>query len=277
MTILCVPSPSDVATLPAAAAPLARALRLPLAATLLFDAAEQSDPASPADVESAWRAATEALAATLPPGVQSAGLALRLNGEPPWAPPVRLAIATGARLLAIDAREGPGLSSLGEIVRAAPVPVLAIGPRYVQLEGAPVRIVTLTDGSSDAATIGPALAALLAGTDVPVQLLAIEIPALGEHPTERDLELALGLETLAAAMPQVTIVHRRIEPARAFESVAAAVIRVAREHGATHIALATHGRGRALRFLLGSVAEALVRSSPLPLLLVAPTGGQSSD
>lgn len=267
MTILCVPSPSDVATLLAAAAPLARALRLPLAATLLFDAAAQSDPERPADVESAKRAATEALAATLPPGVQSAGLALRLNGEPPWAPPVRLAIATGARLLAIDAREGPGLTALGQIVRTAPVPVLAAGPRLRQPTPSSPRVIALTDGSPDAATIGPALAGLLAGTDVPVQLLAIEIPVLGEHPAERDLELATGLETLAAAMPGVAIVHRSIEPARAFESIAAAVLRVAEETGATHIALATHGRGRALRFLLGSVAESLLRASPVPLIL----------
>jgi len=267
MAILCVPSPDDVATLPAAAAPLARALGLPLRATALFDAAAQADPARPAEVEAALTAAAADLAAALPAGVESAGPALRLNGEPAWAPPVRLAISTGVRLLAIDAREGPALATLGDVIRAAPVPVLAAGPRLREPAEAAPRIIALSDGSPEAASIGPALAGLLAGTGVPVELLAIEIPVLGAHPAERDLELAAGLEAVAAAMPGVHIVHRRVEPARAFESIAAAVLRVAGETAATHIALATHGRGRALRLLLGSVAESLLRASPVPLIL----------
>ncbi len=275
MALLCALPLPDLHALPAAARPLADALGLPLLGTAVFDPAASADPSRPAELVAAIRSAAADLEAMLPAGVQPAGLALRLYGEPEWAPPVRRAIELDARLLAVDSREGPGLTSLGETVRAAPTPVLAIGPRYALADEAPVRILALTDGSPTAAAVGPGLAGLLQGAAVPVELLAVAVPALGEAPRERELELARALEELEAAMPGVQVVHRRVEPARSFESVAAAAIRVARESAATCIALATHGRGRALRFLLGSVADALVRSSPLPLLLVAPPGEPS--
>jgi nucleotide-binding universal stress UspA family protein len=275
MALLCALPLPDLHALPAAARPLADALGLPLLGTAAFDPAASADPARPAELVAAIRSASADLEAMLPAGVQPAGLALRLNGEPEWAPPVRRAIELDARLLAVDSREGPGLSSLGEIVRAAPMPVVAIGPRFEPGSPAPVRVLALTDGSPTAAAVGPGLTRLLAGSAVPVELLAVAVPALGEAPRERELELARALEELEAAMPGVQVVHRRVEPARSFESVAAAAIRVARESAATHIALSTHGRGLALRFLLGSVADALVRSSPLPLLLVVPLAERS--
>ncbi|GIW13616.1 MAG: hypothetical protein KatS3mg062_1055 [Tepidiforma sp.] len=107
-------------------------------------------------------------------------------------------------------------------------------------------------------------------SSVPVELLAVSVPVLGERLEDRELELAAGLQRLERALEGANVVHRRVERAEAFESIAAAAIRVARETGATHIALATHGRGRALRFLLGSVADALLRASPLPLILASP-------
>ncbi|GIW19580.1 MAG: hypothetical protein KatS3mg064_2737 [Tepidiforma sp.] len=271
MTVLCALPPGDTATLPRAAEPLARALGLSLAATALFDAAASADPANPADVEAARAAAEADLAALLPPGVASAGLSLRLNGEPPWSPPVRLAIATAPRLLAVDARETPWLGDLGRAVRAAPVPVLAIGPRYAGPAPTPVRILALADGSPESAAVAPALARLLGDAAVPVELLAVAVPAVGERPEERELDLAAALQALERGL-SAPAAHRRVEPPRAFESVPAAALRVAAETGATHLALATHGRGRAMRFLLGSVAEALLRTSPLPLIVTAPGG-----
>ncbi len=275
MAILCVLPAGDTATLPRAAEPLAAAFRLPLTATTLFDAAALSDPSNPADVEAALAAAEADLSAMLPPGVAPAGLALRLNGEPPWAPPVRLAIKSGARALAVDARESPWLGDLGRVVLAAPVPVFAIGPRFAGPAPIPVRVLALSDGSPEAAAIAPALASLLQGAPVPVELLAIAVPALGERTEEHELALAAALASLERALP-TPAAGRRVEPARAFESVPAAVLRVASEIGATHIALATHGRGRAMRFLLGSIAESLLRTSPLPLIVTAPRGGHAA-
>lgn len=49
-----------------------------------------------------------------------------------------------------------------------------------------------------------------------------------------------------------------------------AIVEVARRLGADLIAMATHGYGGLRRALLGSVADKVLRSSPLPVLLVRP-------
>jgi nucleotide-binding universal stress UspA family protein len=53
---------------------------------------------------------------------------------------------------------------------------------------------------------------------------------------------------------------------------AAAIIDMARAHQADLIVMTSHGRGGIARLVLGSVAEAVVRGSRLPVLLVRPTG-----
>jgi nucleotide-binding universal stress UspA family protein len=276
MSILCDLPASGPERLLGAARPLAAAIGQPLLATTLFDAASQANPLRPAEVVAAQRAAAQALESTLPSDVGSAGLALRLNGEPEWAPAIRCAIETGASVLAIDARGGIGRPNAGPVVRASPVPVLVIGPRFSGPPTAPAKLLVLSDGSEEAAAIGPALAALLAGSTLPVELLAVSLPVIGESPQEHELDLARTLEELEHTMPGVSVVRRRVEPARAFESVAAAVLRLAAEDGATCLAMATHGRGKALRLLLGSVADALLRDSHLPLILV-PAGTSPHD
>ena len=49
-------------------------------------------------------------------------------------------------------------------------------------------------------------------------------------------------------------------------------VRVATEVGAGLIALATHGRSGVNRWIMGSVADGVVRRSALPCLLVRPEG-----
>jgi nucleotide-binding universal stress UspA family protein len=50
-----------------------------------------------------------------------------------------------------------------------------------------------------------------------------------------------------------------------------ALLERVREHGDDLIVLTTHGRGPASRFFLGSVADELIRRSPVPVLLVRPS------
>jgi nucleotide-binding universal stress UspA family protein len=47
---------------------------------------------------------------------------------------------------------------------------------------------------------------------------------------------------------------------------AAEIVRLAREEDADMIVMATHGRSGLLRLLMGSVAEAVIRSAPCPVL-----------
>jgi nucleotide-binding universal stress UspA family protein len=51
---------------------------------------------------------------------------------------------------------------------------------------------------------------------------------------------------------------------------AAAILEYARDNAADLIALATHGRGGAVRLLLGSVADKIVRGASTPVLLYRP-------
>lgn len=54
------------------------------------------------------------------------------------------------------------------------------------------------------------------------------------------------------------------------EHVAEAIIAAARENNADAIAMGTHGRSGISRALMGSVAEGVVRESPVPVILIGP-------
>src|SRR5262249_57716766 len=56
------------------------------------------------------------------------------------------------------------------------------------------------------------------------------------------------------------------------DEVAPAVRRYAAAEAVDLIVMSTHGRGPLARFWLGSVADALVRDAPVPVLLVRPHG-----
>ena len=76
------------------------------------------------------------------------------------------------------------------------------------------------------------------------------------------------LEKLAAAHLEGRSVAYKIET-RSGEA-ADGILRQAEEMGADLIVLATHGRKGVSHFLIGSVAERVIRSSPRPVLVVRP-------
>ena len=55
------------------------------------------------------------------------------------------------------------------------------------------------------------------------------------------------------------------------QSASMGIIDVAHAEGADLLALTTHGRGRLLRLLLGSVADKVLRGSRIPVLNCRPT------
>jgi nucleotide-binding universal stress UspA family protein len=59
------------------------------------------------------------------------------------------------------------------------------------------------------------------------------------------------------------VVHTSV----AYGQPAVTIIEYAREHAADLIALTTHGRGGAIRLLLGSVADKVVRGAGVPVLI----------
>ena len=86
---------------------------------------------------------------------------------------------------------------------------------------------------------------------------------LPEPSSERILKM---LEDVKPADPQVPFTHRLTMGDPAGE-----IVRIAGEEGAEMIVLGTHGRTGVTRMLMGSVAEAVVRRAPCPVLVYRET------
>ncbi|MFM8634571.1 MAG: universal stress protein [Planctomycetia bacterium] len=80
-----------------------------------------------------------------------------------------------------------------------------------------------------------------------------------EPSSERILAM---LEDVKPADPAIPFAHRLT-----MGDPAAEVIRIAQEEKADMIVLGTHGRTGMMRLLMGSVAEAIVRRAPCPVLI----------
>ncbi|WP_412069943.1 universal stress protein [Rubrivirga sp. IMCC43871] len=155
------------------------------------------------------------------------------------------------------------------VLRRSPCPVLTVGPE-AEDRGGPVLAPLAFESSSDAALEAAMAVAQSRGVGV-VALHVIEpvvIPAPYAvafdpltQPEVRDRAheaLARWVESVGDAVP-VTIDVRG-------ERAAAAIVEAAREHDASVIVQASHGRRGFSRWLLGSVAELVVRQAPCPVL-----------
>ncbi len=167
-------------------------------------------------------------------------------------------------------------SITGELLRTAKSPVLVV--RGLQLGAGesvvPLHTVVVPLDSSALAqqTLARALQAL-GPADLHLHLLRVlEPPSGAEHlsaeeiarlapPIERDLETIA--QPLRNQGYQVTTEVRTGRPADE-------IGQAAREQGAQLIAIATHGEHGVNPVLLGSVAERLLKTSPVPVLLVRP-------
>ena len=143
------------------------------------------------------------------------------------------------------------------------------------------RIVVALDGSELAEGVLPFVAPLIEKFGASVTLLraitppgamlasavAADGPVIDPMPlveAERQ-EAASYLNALAARMREVGLTMQTVVPER---SAAEAIVDEARRAGASLIALTTHGRGGLGRLVFGSVADAVLRHAPCPVLLV---------
>jgi nucleotide-binding universal stress UspA family protein len=132
------------------------------------------------------------------------------------------------------------------------------------------RILVPLDGSELADRIvAPMRSTLSRGSDVallqvvPSDVLPVDHPP-GKNP------LTLARRHLATKRDELTAhgvcAHTRL----AIGDPASKILDFAREHGTTLIVMSTHGRTGATRLLRGSVAERVLRHSPVPVLLANP-------
>jgi nucleotide-binding universal stress UspA family protein len=168
-----------------------------------------------------------------------------------------------------------GGATAGPYVETEPAPGRPVLAGDLDRPAAITRIVVPLDGSDLACRAVPpaeALAARLGASLIFVQAAGpTQVPGL-------DAALALDLGetdawlTLQQAKAAAQRKGLRAEAALARGELAArpadAILAVVQRYGAGLVVMATHGRTGARRALLGSVADAVVRRSPVPVLLI---------
>lgn len=133
------------------------------------------------------------------------------------------------------------------------------------------RVLVPVDGSPHAEQAVQAALTLVGDTPVAVTLLSVVHPtaAMGAKAFPSDAER----ELCARYLEPLAVRHRG--PGRSIEvetavtaNVGKAIVEHAKRHDASLVALATQGLGGVQRFVVGSVADKLIRTAPMPVLVV---------
>lgn len=102
----------------------------------------------------------------------------------------------------------------------------------------------------------------------PAFVMGLAIPSY-THESQAAAEKALSRVLESQWSADRTVVHAIVEGSPKVE-----IIQYARKHDMDLIVLATHGRTGLSHVIMGSVAEAIVRTAPCPVLTVRPEGHQ---
>ena len=140
-------------------------------------------------------------------------------------------------------------------------------------------VVALDFSDSTADALDAALS--LAGADAGARLHLLHVVPSAMPPLWTDEPPALDLRSVEqawsdSALDQLTrlAASQPLDPGRVATAVeigapANQIVRYAEEHGADVIVLGSHGHGLVRRFLLGGVADKVVRQAPCAVLVVA--------
>ncbi|MBI4591539.1 MAG: universal stress protein [Candidatus Rokubacteria bacterium] len=141
------------------------------------------------------------------------------------------------------------------------------------------RVLVPLDGSPVAEAILPFIEQIAGPLDMEIVLLRVvplssaDVVAMAEHagagePILKELDAQAYLEPLVATLKAKGVrAGARVRIGDPSIEIAAA----AKEIGADLIAMTTHGRSGLGRLLFGSVAEAVLRSAPIPVFLMRVT------
>ena len=153
-----------------------------------------------------------------------------------------------------------------EVLAAAPAPLVLLGPDEAPAVAAPDRVLLALDRSPLAEAALATARLIAAALDAPVTLLT----ALQPEDEVTDQQATAYLQEAATQLTSGGIEHAlAVRHGHAPEVISA----VAKEIGATVIVLATRGHSGLRLMVLGSTADAVLRSSDLPLVLVGTTSG----
>lgn len=210
----------------------------------------------------------------------------------PWEQVLAAAEETGAELVVLGTHGRRGVShalmgSVAErVVRTAPVPVLTVrgaapGAAPEAHRGAFHRVLIATDFGEDsdravASALDLAGAEGLAPTFVHVcELPAYVHSAIAFSPDLMQPVLDWARERMEALLASVRARFPGAEGVIELGDPRDRILAVASRTGADLVVVGTRGTGGLARLVLGSCAEAIVRTSPVPVLSVrAPTSGR---
>jgi nucleotide-binding universal stress UspA family protein len=279
--------PLDGSPLSEAINPLAETLARDYEADLLLVRALPCLNSPEADIQAQEEA--QSYLAGMAAGLQLRGL--RVEWKVWYDEPAR-AIADAARLDGVElitmmthGRGGLGRLLFGSVaesvVRTAPVPVLVVRGQLAWQPGGLDRIVVPLDGSELSEAILPVVERLAGPFDLRIELVrAIELlpgsaaMELTPSRTETMLEMEEAdawsyVKKVAAPLEGKGL---RVTASAEHGAAVDVILHHVKATGAGLIAMSTHGRTGMGRLLLGSVAERVLRASPVPVLLwKAPT------
>jgi nucleotide-binding universal stress UspA family protein len=133
------------------------------------------------------------------------------------------------------------------------------------------RIVVPLDGSLTAEAILPQVRRVLYRSDSELILVRAVVPPAVEHGiTLADAEVGAAREYILGQLERLEKAGVRAKHVVRIGPPIGVILEVAEEQKATMIAMATHGASGVKRFIFGSVAEGVLRKSPVPVLLVRP-------
>jgi len=156
-----------------------------------------------------------------------------------------------------------------QVVRRCPVPTLLKNPKHEREAVALRKLLVPLDGTEAADSVLEWVTAFC----IPLQAEATLLTAIWNEPEQfREEEKRSRVRAEAVLLPRVRELEREGVKTKSLvktmRNPAEVILEVAQEAGVDLIAMATEGRTGIHRWFQGSVAEAVLRISPLPVLLV---------
>ncbi|HLH21743.1 MAG TPA: universal stress protein [Chloroflexota bacterium] len=179
-------------------------------------------------------------------------------------------------------RTGPGRWVLGsvadQVLHRTAQPVLLVRSGQATCAERPRRVLVPLDGSELAeralvhsrALVGPGGELLLYQALAPATPVVPDAGADSPWTEQLEATRAAALAYLEKVAAPLRAAGYQVRVAAEFGVAAERIVQYARQEHADLIVISGHGRSGAARWLLGSVADELVRSAPVPLLLLRP-------
>lgn len=168
-------------------------------------------------------------------------------------------------------------STTERVSRETPVPLLTVRPDAKPVATPIKRLLVPTDGSDTAGAALDTGVDLAAIDNSTLQLLSIVDTSLfgselqGDQYSDNLTQAAEAVVVDARKQATAAGIDRVVTAVKESESVAAGIRSYAVDADSDCIVVGTHGRTGLERYLLGSVTEALLRTAPVPVLVVPPS------